>query len=184
MATVDLKEDKSVLIIVDVQPVLAGVLCESDRLLGRSLFTARSAAVLEIPVLATVQNQAKMGELLPELAEYLSIPAFDKMSFSAAGCPEFMAALLATGRKQVVIVGVETHICVCLTALDLLKDGFEVVVCPDGVTSRTMDRHKLGMERIRDAGVVPAHTESVVYEWMQTADHPKFRDVLKIVKSS
>ena len=142
------------------------------------------AVALGIPVLATEQNRERMGVSLPSISENLTVPAFDKMSFSVTGCDEAMAAIDELGRRQIVIVGIETHICVSLTALDLVERGFEVIVCPDAVSSRTQDRHKLGMERLRDGGVVPAHTEAIAYEWMQTASHPRFRDVLGIVKNS
>ncbi len=123
-----------------------------------------------------------MGELLPVFEPILSSSAVDKMTFSAARSAAFMELLEDTGRRQVVIVGIETHICVCLTALDLVQKGYEVVVCPDATSSSTNDRHKLGMERIRDAGVVPAHSEAIAYEWMGAATHPKFKDILQLVK--
>ena len=105
------------------------------------------------------------------------------MAFSALGSSEFCETLKKTGRRQVVLVGLETHICVSQTAQGLLDLGYEVVVCPDGVSSRTREAHKLGMERIRDAGVVPAHSESIAYEWLGSADHPDFKAFLAIVKS-
>ena len=104
------------------------------------------------------------------------------MSFSALGSPEFCAAIDACGRSQFVLTGLETHICVSQTAQDLVDRKLEVVVCPDAVSSRSLEAHKLGMERIRDAGVVPAHTESVAYEWIGTAEHSAFKSFLAIVK--
>jgi nicotinamidase-related amidase len=98
--------------------------------------------------------------------------------------PEFSSQLRASGRKTVIVVGIETHICVSQTCLDLLDAGYAVAVCPDAASARTQDRHKLGMERLRDAGVVPIHTEALVYEWMVSANHPQFRDILQVVKSS
>lgn len=93
-----------------------------------------------------------------------------------------MAELAATHRRSVVVVGVETHICVCGTVLDLIAAGYRVTVCPDAVSSRSLEAHKLGMERIRDVGGLPAHTESVVYEWLGGSTHPAFKSVLEIVK--
>lgn len=80
------------------------------------------------------------------------------------------------------LIGAETHICVAATALDLIDAGYLVTVCPDAVTARTEERHKLGMERLRDHGAKPAHTESVVYEWTKDASNPAFRTVLSLVK--
>jgi len=147
---------------------------------SRIAFLTKIARLLDIPLLTTEQNPGRMGVTVGHLADN---NAFAKMCFSAGGCTGFMDALQATGRDQVVLTGVETHICVSLTAHALLDAGFGVVVCPDGVGARTLERHKLGMERIRDAGAVPAHTEAVAYEWLGTAEHPKFKDALAIVKA-
>lgn len=122
-----------------------------------------------------------MGQTIASLKKLAPNPV-SKMAFSAVQSPPLMQVLEATERHEVVLIGLETHICVGQTALDLLDQGFDVVVCPDAVSSRSNDRHKLGMERMRDAGVVPAHTEAAVYEWMQSADNPKFREVLSVVK--
>jgi nicotinamidase-related amidase len=181
MPRVLLKPENSVLVVVDVQPSFMKAIYEADRVLERTSFLAKVSRLLEIPVIATEQYPKRMGATDPSLTPHLT-SVHGKMSFSCAGCGDFSDALAATGRRQVVLVGVETHICVSLTANALLDTGYELVVCPDGVSSRTMERHKLGMERIRDAGAVPAHTEAVAYEWLQTAEHPKFREALALVK--
>jgi nicotinamidase-related amidase len=173
---------RCLVLVVDVQEALLSSIFEIDRVVARASFLIQIANLLEVPVLATEQNPSKMGGTEPSLAALLPQP-FPKMAFSACGSPEAMTALEATGRRQIIVVGIETHICVSQTAHDLLDRGYEVAVCPDAVSARSIERHKLGMERIRDAGAVPAHTEAVAYEWLRSADHPKFRDALKIVKS-
>ncbi|MGV3617842.1 MAG: isochorismatase family protein [Fimbriimonas sp.] len=180
MPRVSLDPQRSVLVVVDVQTSLVPHLFEGEKLLDRVSFLTKIARLLDVPVLTTEQNPARMGATVPALA--LS-DAFPKMCFGAGGCGDFMEGLRASGRDQVVVVGVETHICVGLTAFALLDAGYEVVVCPDATGARTVDRHKLGMERIRDAGVVPAHSEAVAYEWLGTAEHPRFREALAIVKA-
>lgn len=155
---------------------------EADRVLGRALFLGKVASLLGVPVIATEQNPSRLGALSPEFEPVLSSAPIAKMSFASTGSLEFQRALARTHRRQIVLVGVETHICVSLTANQLLEDGYQVVVCPDAVSSRTIERHKLGMERIRDAGAVPAHTESVAYDWLGSAEHPRFKEALKIVK--
>ena len=183
MPRVKLDPSQSVLVIIDIQPVLTKTIHEADRVLSRVAFLGKVAKTLDIPILATEQNPSRMGETHESIAGLVqTIKPFSKMSFSAAGCSEFIQALNNLGRKQVVVVGMETHICVSQTSQDLLELGFEVVVCPDAVSSRSMERHKLGMERIRDAGVIPAHTESVAYEWLGTAENPAFKQALAIVK--
>lgn len=84
--------------------------------------------------------------------------------------------------KQVVLVGIETHICMLQTALDLLRIGKQVFVVGDAVGARSAERHEMGLRRIEAAGAVIVHSESIVYEWLGTAEHPRFRDVLALVK--
>jgi nicotinamidase-related amidase len=176
--------ERSILVVVDQQPNMMAAIHDAERVDARSLFLARVAHLLDIPVLATEQNPSRLGELSPAFEPYLSAKPIPKQSFSCHGSREFKTELEKLNRKQVVLVGVETHICVCLTALDLLAAGYEVVVCPDAVSSRTMERHKLGMERIRDSGAIPSHTETLAYEWLGTADHIRFREALAVVKNA
>jgi len=183
MPRVKLDPRLSVLVLIDIQPSLTKTIFEIDRVLSRIAFLAKVANLFEIPILTTEQNPTRMGSTVPELALLISETlTFSKMDFSAAKSDEFCRALNSTGRSQAVLTGLETHICVSQTAQDLSERGLEVVVCPDAVSSRSLEAHKLGMERIRDAGIVPAHTESVAYEWLGSASHPAFKQFLGIVK--
>lgn len=181
MPSVRPRPENSVLVVVDIQPKFMAAIHEAERVSARSLFLTKVAKILEIPILATEQNMDRMGPTEPAIAALVD-QTFGKMCFSCGGCTPFMEALAATGRKQAILVGIETHICVSQTALDLQAAGYDVVVCPDSLSARTQDRHKLGMERMRDAGIVPIHTEAVAYEWLQTAEHPRFREALAVVK--
>jgi len=183
MPRVKLDPRQSVLVLIDIQPSLTKTIFEIDRVLARIAFLTKVANLLEIPVLVTEQNPSRMGSTVSELGCLVPPQSvFPKMSFSALGSKEFCEAVEKSGRSQFVLTGLETHICVSQTAQSLLERQLEVVVCPDAVSSRSLEAHKLGMERIRDAGVVPAHTESVAYEWIGTAEHPAFRSFLTIVK--
>lgn len=173
----------SVLIVVDVQPSFMRDIWERDRVLARAEFLIRVANLLEVPVLTTEQYPQRMGGTDERLRGQLSDAVFPKMTFSCCGCDDFVDSLKGAGRKQAILIGIETHICVSQTAVDLLSQGYDVLVCPDAVSARSVEMHKLGMERMRDAGVLPIHTEAVAYEWMGTAEHEKFRDALKIVKA-
>jgi nicotinamidase-related amidase len=168
-------------VVIDVQTSLVPHIHEGEKVVDRIAFLTKVARVLDIPIVVTEQNPSRMGSTVPELG--LSESAIAKMAFSARWSKEFLDRMESSERNQVVILGLETHICVGLTAIDLMARDYEVAVCPDGVGARTLDRHKLGMERIRDAGVMPIHTEAVAYEWLESAEHPKFRDVLAIVKA-
>ncbi|HEY0866131.1 MAG TPA: isochorismatase family protein [Fimbriimonas sp.] len=181
MPRVHLTVQNSALVVVDLQPSFLKAVHEADRVLHRSIFLTRIANLMGIPVVATEQYPSRMGATDPRMVPHLGAARIlGKMSFSCCGCPDFTGAL--GNRHQIVLVGAETHICVCLTANDLLQRGYQVVVCPDAVSSRTLEMHKLGMERIRDAGAVPSHTETVAYEWLKTAEHAAFKEALGIVK--
>jgi nicotinamidase-related amidase len=174
----------ALVVLIDVQPAFMAAIWEPERVVGRCRFLLEAAHALEVPVLATVQNHTRMGGLDESLATLLGQGPIPKMAFSCWGAPEFRNRVEASGKSCVVLVGIETHICVSLTALDLVSNGYQVVVCPDAVSSRSVERHKLGMERMRDSGVAPSHSETLVYEWMGSAEHPKFKDVLNLVKES
>lgn len=182
MPATTLHAESSVVVLIDVQPSFLSGIFEADRVLARSEFVLRVAQLLSVPVLATEQYPSRMGGTHERLVPLFGHGAVGKMAFSCARSQPFLEALEATGRRQVVLVGIETHICVSQTAHDLLGKGFDVVVGADAVSARTLDRHKIGLKRIRDAGAVVAHTESMAYEWMESADSPAFRGVLGLVK--
>ncbi len=183
MPRIALNLSKSLICVVDLQARFLDGIHESEQVVNRSTFLLKVAKELGVPVIGTEQNVDRMGSTLPSIAEYFTQPAVSKMTFGAMGTEDFLHVLERQGRPQVILVGIETHICVSLTALELIDRGYQVVVCPDAVSARTQDRHKLGMERLRDGGVVPAHSEAVAYEWMHTAAHPAFRSVLGHVKN-
>lgn len=174
----------SILVVVDVQESLIGIIPEGARLAARVRFLVRCAAVLGIPVIATTQNAARLGRTVDLVHDALpgSSATLDKKSFSAFRDDAFRAALEASGRSQVVVCGVETHICVAQTAIDLRQAGYTVTVAADAAGARSVERHKLGMERIRDLGVLPAAAEAVAYEWLGEAGTHEFRAVLPLVK--
>ena len=173
-----------ILIVVDVQPAVLDLVWESPRVLARSRFMIECANVLDVPVIITEQNPAKLGQTDPSLSSLVEDrrATVSKMSFSAWGEREFVKAIEHHKRAQAVIVGIETHICVNQTAHDLMDEDIDAIVCADAVSARTQLMHESGLRRMSDEGAAIAHTESVVYEWLQGADHPAFRDVLKLVK--
>jgi len=193
-----LSRDTSVLLVVDMQEPFLGAIHARDALTANVVLLCKAAGLLGVPILATTQYASRMGPVVPEVAHAIdsgNVPLhrvapsaqgktlpIDKMSFSCAGSELFERAMSAFGRKQVVLCGVETHICVCQTALDLRAAGYQTHVAADAVSSRTLEKHKLGMERIRDADVRPCAAESAVYEWLQEAGTPEFKEILKLVR--
>ena len=174
---------RAALVLVDLQKSLVAATMGGAQVLSRAETVARAARALGVPILATVHVPDKLGPLYPSLEAFAPEP-IAKSAFSCLGSPEFRAALEATGRDQVALVGFEAHICVALTARDLLREGKAPTVLADAVASRTEDRYELALSELRHAGVSVRHSESLLYEWMGTAENPAFREVLAAVKAS
>ena len=180
-----LRPEETLLVVVDMQePFLRGI-HERARLTDNVRLLVQAAGILSVPVLTTVQYAARMGSFVAEIAEVLPDSRrepLDKLTFSCAGSPEFCAALAALGRRRILLCGVETHICVSQTALDLVQGGYQVHVAADAVSARSLEKHKLGMERMRDSGVLPCAAEAAVYELLGEAGTPQFKSILALVK--
>ncbi len=171
------------LVVIDLQERLLPAIAGSEALLENVRLLCRAAEAVGVPLIGTTQNAARLGPVVNELMNNLrSAPIIDKMTFSCAQAEAFGTALAACGRRQVLLCGVETHICISQTAHDLLEKGFQVHVAADAVSSRSVERHKLGMERIRDAGILPVSAEAAVYEWLETAESNVFKSVLGLVR--
>lgn len=186
MASDRLTPERAILVLVDIQGALLSAVLGGAQVVARSLVLAKAARALGVPILATTQNAARLGGLPPELAEFPSA-TFDKMTFSAGGSPGFMAALNEhkdAGRDQVFLTGTEAHICVPLTAFDLIREGYGVGALSDAIASRTEDRFAAGLALLNAGRVAVRHSESLLYEWLGTAEHPAFREVLAAVKAS
>lgn len=177
-----LRREDTLLVVVDMQePFLRGV-HDRERLTDNVLLLLQAASVLGVPLLLTTQYASRMGGVIPSVSELLPVRPLDKICFSCAGLPEFAEALRGAGRRQILLCGVETHICVSQTALDLAADGYQVHVAADAVSARTLEKHKLGMERLRDSGILPCAAEAAVYEMLREAGTPEFKAILPLVK--
>lgn len=178
-----LRQADCTVVVVDIQGRLAELMQGREELYEQVRRLAGGARCLGLPLLVTEQNPAKLGATRAELAEALAgAPVIAKMTFSCAGEPAFMAALAATGRGQVLLCGIETHVCLWQTVADLLAQGYQVFVAADAVSSRTAQNRELGLARMRQAGAVLVSTEMALMELMRTAEHPQFREVLKLIR--
>lgn len=181
-----LRPEDTALVVIDMQEPFLNVMHDRERLVANVRLLVQSAIVMHMPVLPTTQNRARLGDVAAEIVQDCKNSAvaqsIDKMAFSCAGADGFLDGLAALGRRQVLLCGLETHICVSQTALDLLHLGYQVHVAADAVSSRTMEKHKLGMERLRDCGILPCAAEAAVYEWLREAGTPAFKAILPLVK--
>lgn len=180
-----LDTDQSVLLVIDVQDRLVKAL--DQQVLGQLLRNASilidSAAELDIPIMVTEQYTKGLGETMSELLEKTgSAPRFEKMSFSCCGSQEFVDKLRATGRRQIVVVGMEAHVCVLQTALELLDAGYTVHLVQDAVMSRSKQNWKAAKGIVQQAGGVLTCTESVMFQWLKVAGTESFRKLSKLIK--
>jgi len=177
-----LTRQTAVLLVVDVQGKLARRMHEADALFDHLSRLLRGAKVLEVPVLATEQNPAGLGPTVEEVRPHLPSQPIPKMAFSCLGEPAVVEALEATGRRQVLLAGIETHICVYQTARDLLAGGREVHVAADAVSSRTLRNREVGLAKMQAAGAEVTSVETALFEMLEAAEGPAFKRILEIVK--
>lgn len=171
----------SLLCVIDVQERLLAVIADADRIVARVGRLAAAAGILEVRRLLTEQYPRGLGPTAAPLRPLLP-PAEEKRSFSCAGCPGFDAATAVDGGVSAVVVcGLETHVCVSQTVLDLLGTGKSVFVAVDAVASRHRLDHEVALGRLENAGAILTTTEAILFEWCRSADHPAFREIRALV---
>ena len=175
---------RALLVLVDVQERLCPAMPPADlaRLVKYAQALLGGARELGIPILATEQYPKGLGPTLPGLRELVPGPPLAKLHFSCAADPGFAAALQASGRRQIVIAGMETHVCVFQTARDLVAAGYEVQVCADAVASRTEEHRRVGLELCRAAGALVTTAETALFDLMGQCGTPAFKKVSAMVK--
>lgn len=181
--TVMNQESQSHLVIIDVQQKLCGVMEEIAlaKMVKNCGILLQAANLLEIPVLHTEQYPQGLGATLPELQQYLPAAGVEKTSFSCYDEPGFRAKLRGD-RPQIVLAGMEAHICVLQTALQLQESGKQVFVVEDAVISRSEDNCYNALQRLQHAGVIVTNTESVVFEWLKVAKGDAFKQISRLVR--
>ena len=177
-----LKRDNAILVFIDVQGKLSEMVDGSEALLGNLQRLLQGMNALEVPVMVTEQIPEKLGPTREMFQEFITSPAIAKSSFSCCGEPAFFNALEETGRKQVILCGIETHICVYQTALELIASGHKVYVVTDAVSSRNPANRELALRRMEKVGIRLTGTEMVLFELLGNAKDPAFKSILQVVK--
>jgi nicotinamidase-related amidase len=178
-----LRRDRTGLVVVDIQERLLPSMWEHERALQNSLRLIRGAAILGVPVLATEQYRKGLGATVPQIAA--AVPGFtplEKLTFSSCGAEGFTEALQAKNIRDVLLCGIETHVCVAQTCLDLLDSDFRVFVVADAVSSRAEQNHYIGLDRMRASGAIIVSTEMVLFELLGRAGSEEFKQILTLVK--
>lgn len=175
--------DNSALLVVDVQERLLTAQPRSDLVVWNARRLVDGAKALGVTLAATEQVPEKLGPTVSTLAERLPKP-LAKQAFSAAACEGLVEAWYEAGVRHVVLTGIETHVCVAQTALDLLSAGFEPKVAVDAVGSRFAVDHETALRRLDASGVTLTTTEAVLFEWCETAGDPAFRTISALAKET
>ena len=171
------------LVVVDVQGKLAELMHEKEILFKNVEILVKAAKILEIPILWCQQVPHALGPTIPQIAELLTdCEAIDKASFSCCGHESFKARLAALSRRQIILAGIETHVCIYQTAMDMLAEGYGVDIAADAVSSRTLANKQIALQRLTAEGANITSTEMALFELLKTADHPSFKQIAKLIK--
>ncbi len=176
---------ESQLVVIDIQTKLGAAMPAKvlNRVLQNTRLLLQAAALLEVPVHVTEQYPKGLGPLEPRVGECLpaEVRRWEKTAFSCVRADGFLGALSDIGRKHIVVTGMEAHICVLQTALDLVARGFTVFVTEDAVCSRKLENYQNALLRIQRGGASVVSAESVVFEWLGDARHERFKAVAGIL---
>lgn len=177
-----LTPQNAALVVIDVQEKLMNIMPRRVEVLASLQKLIGAARVLKLPTLVTAQYIKGLGPVCPEIVEATSgIVPMEKIAFSCCGSEEFMRAVKDLRRQRIILCGIEAHVCVQQTAIDLMKDYF-VYVAADAIGSRYRHDHKVAIERLRDCGAVITTVESAVFELLREAGTDQFKQILPLFK--
>jgi nicotinamidase-related amidase len=179
-----LHPERTALVVVDLQEKLLPAIANRERILRNSVLLLELANVLALPVVLTTQYSRGLGPTVPDvLAAAPGVASLDKVSFGCFGSPEFLERLKGlTGRDQLVVAGIESHICVAQTVIGALERGYTVHVASDAVGSRSEENRAVGLGRMERAGALVSSTEMAIYELLGRSDGSAFKRMLPLLK--
>ena len=179
-----LNSENSLILIIDVQEKLLNAVFNKEELEKKAAIIAQTAKIHNKPVIFTEQYTRGLGGTISELNSSLAdnTDFFEKTAFSALDNPEIKRAIELKAKKQIIIFGIETHICVSQTTNALRDAGYEVCVIKDACGSRCEKEYKAGLERMKENGASIITTEIALFEWLRGAKHPNFKEVQSLIK--
>lgn len=172
------------LLVIDVQERLVPAIAGQKRVVWNIRRLIDGAMILGLPVLATEQYPAGLGPTVPELAQRIPGPIPSKLSFSCSGCPGLFDSIAARGTSRLLVCGIEAHVCVAQSVLDLLASGWRVYVGVDAVGSRFDVDYRTALSRLDASGATLTTTEAALFEWCQVAGTPEFKQISQLVRES
>lgn len=175
--------EQCALLVIDVQGRLAELMHEKEDLFSHLEIMLKAAALLEIPIHWFEQYPKGLGATKDSIKALLGdAEYFEKMTFSGCGAEGYMDALKASGKTQCIVTGIETHVCVYQTTLDLLANNYQVKLNQQAVSSRLASNKALGLANMQRAGAEITSTEMILFELMRSAEHPQFKALSKLLK--
>ena len=180
--TLDLRQ--TALAVIDMQDSFRLHIRDFSEVVARVALVARAAQLLDVPVIVTEQYPKGLGRTAGEIRAVLpeNFEPIEKTAFSSCGAQQFVAELERAGARQVLLCGIEAHVCVNQTAHDLLARGFQVHLLTDCVSSRTEQNRQVGLDKMRASGVLTSSTEMALFELMRDARHEQFKAIQKLIK--
>ena len=175
------RQKDSLLLCIDIQDRLLQTMVEParSRMIENTVRLLKTAQLLSIPVIYTEQYPQGLGATVDEIKEFIPEGSshFDKTCFSCCATENFLETVRETRKRQIIVTGMETHVCVMQTVLELQEDGLEVFVADDAVCSQKMAHWKSALNRMRQTGITAAPTESLLFEWLRDSSHEDFKTV-------
>ena len=176
-------KDKTIMILIDVQGQLAQLMYKKEKLFKSLAIMVQGMKILDVPIIWMEQIPKNLGPTIEDVAKYMTPEKpIDKFTFSCCGDSRFTDKLKKSGRTQVLLTGIETHICVFQTGFELINQGYEVQVVSDCVASRTKENKKIGIKRILQAGGQITSLEMAFFELMKEAKGDQFKKLVKLIK--
>ena len=177
---------QSQLLIIDIQKRLASAMPSDviERVIANNNILLKAANELNIPVVYSEQYPTGLGNTLPVISKHFNNESNSiiKTSFSCSGAEGFNEIIAKQKRQQIIISGIESHVCVLQSAIQLHRSGYSIYVVEDAICSRKKLNHKNAVERLRQDGIIVSNVESVLFEWLQNAEHPKFKNISQLIK--
>ena len=175
--------EKCSLVVVDIQGKLAQLMYGKESLFKNIQILIKAAKILSIPIIWCQQCPSALGATVPQILQLLTDnEPIDKASFSCCGEEQFNSKLDILNRQQVLLCGIETHVCIYQTAVDLRQKSRDITVIADAVSSRTLENKQIAMAKMETMGVNISSTEMVLFELLRTAEHPQFKQIAKLVR--
>ena len=171
------------LIIIDIQEKIIKPIFNKDSIIKNIKKLINAYQILEENILISEQNPLKLGETIPELLPKSEFKTIEKMEFSLANIQDFLKELKNKKITNLIVCGIETHICIQQTVLDCLQKVFEVIIVSDAMSSRNRHDHEIALQRMIQSGAVLTTTESIIFELCKTANRKEFREIRRIIMS-